>query len=152
MSKFIITNTESQLDTARPFWMVCVPFSVVGDAVPEQCYAGGTFPKKYSGSAGEEQGITNWIILSSFNTWNAADSLYLIKKKNVYMMSRLRRNNKTFHSCTKWIIIIRSFWLCEFEKLNSLRIDFTGSRVNKLGRRRKGLRKKGGKRRLIIKW
>ena len=40
----------------------------------------------------------------------------------------------------------------EFEKLHSLRIDFTGSRVNKLGRRRKGLRKKGGKRRLIIKW
>ena len=38
---------------------LCFPFSALGDAVPEQCYAGSTFPKKYSGSAGEEQGITN---------------------------------------------------------------------------------------------
>ena len=33
----------------------------------------------------------------------------------------------------------------EFEKLHSLRIAFTGSRVNKRRRRSKGLRKKGGK-------
>ena len=115
-SKF--TNSQiyqrSKLDLFE--WFV---FSILwlGDAVPEQCYAGSTFPKKNSGSAGEEQGITNWIILSSFNTWNAADSLYVMKiplrRKMYTWWVDWEKNNKTFHSCTKWIIIIRAFWLCE---------------------------------------